>query len=105
VHEEEHPFIHPFLCFTPKTIGRMKMAAFWVVVPCSLVEVSNVSEVLVASITITLMMQAAITFGMSINFYQTTQCYNTLDSGRQYEDTCCHENLNSYLKNWSEILY
>jgi hypothetical protein len=28
----------------------MKMAVFWVVAPCSLVEVTNVSEVLAASI-------------------------------------------------------
>jgi hypothetical protein len=41
----------------------MKMAVFWVVLPYSLIEIA-------------LMMEAAGTSEMSVNFYQTTQCYN-----------------------------
>jgi hypothetical protein len=83
----------------------MKMAVFWIVVPCSLVEVSNVSEMLVASITNQMMMEAASTSAMSVNFYQTTEYNNSLDSRRQYEDTSYDENLNSYLKKCCKILY
>jgi hypothetical protein len=36
--------------FQVLTEASTKMAVFWVVVPCSLVEVSNVSKVLAASI-------------------------------------------------------
>jgi hypothetical protein len=44
------------------------MAAFWVVAPCSLVEV------------IGLMMEAARTSETLVNFYQTTRRYNPEDS-------------------------
>jgi hypothetical protein len=54
-----------------------KMAVFRVVAPCSLVEVSNISEVLAA---ITLMMEAVSTSDTSVNFYQTAQCNNPEDS-------------------------
>jgi hypothetical protein len=50
------------------------MAVFWVVVPCSLV------EVLAASIIIALMMEAARTSETLLNFYQTTWRYNPEDS-------------------------
>jgi hypothetical protein len=56
----------------------MKMAAFWVVVPCSLIEVTDVSEVLAASIA--LMIQEKIASEMSANFYQTTRRNNPEDS-------------------------
>jgi hypothetical protein len=39
----------------------MKMAAFWVVAMCCLVEFTNVSEVLAASIIRVMMMEAAST--------------------------------------------
>jgi hypothetical protein len=45
------------------------MAVFCDVSPCSLVEFTDVSEVLAASITIALIMEAASTSEMSINFY------------------------------------
>jgi hypothetical protein len=58
------------------------MVVFWVVAPCSLVEVTDVSEVFAASIirAMTLMMEAASTFETLVNFYQTTWCYNPEDS-------------------------
>jgi hypothetical protein len=48
----------------------MKMAVFWVVAPCSLVEVYRSSFIIRA---IALMMETASTSEMSINFYQTTR--------------------------------
>jgi hypothetical protein len=50
----------------------MKMAVFWVVAPCSLV------EVIIAIIA--LMMEAARTSETLVNFYQTTRRYNPEDS-------------------------
>jgi hypothetical protein len=38
--------------------------------------ITDVSEVLAASIIIALMMEAASTSETSVNFYQTTRCYN-----------------------------
>jgi hypothetical protein len=46
----------------------MKMAVFWVVAPCTLLEV------------IALMMEVASTSETSVNFYQTTRRYNPEDS-------------------------
>jgi hypothetical protein len=60
----------------------MKMAVFWVVMLCSLVEVYRFS----------LMMDAARTFEILVNFYQTTQHYNPEDS---HLHTHHHENLRS----------
>jgi hypothetical protein len=59
----------------------MKMAVFWVGAPCSVVKFTDVSEVLAA--TIIRMMQAASTSETSVNFYQTTRCYNPEDSHLQ----------------------
>jgi hypothetical protein len=74
----------------------MKMAVFWVVVPCSLVKFTNVSEVLVASIirAMRAMVEAAKTSEMLVNFYQTTWCYNPEDS---HLHPRCHENLKFYV--------
>jgi hypothetical protein len=65
----------------------MKMTVFWIVAPCSLVEASDVSEVLAASIirammeaVITLIMEATSTSVTSVNFYQATRHDNTEDS-------------------------
>jgi hypothetical protein len=52
----------------------MKMAVFWVVALCSLVEVYRRYEL------IALMMKAANTSEALVNFYQTTRCYNQEDS-------------------------
>jgi hypothetical protein len=49
------------------------MAVFWVVAACSLVEVTDVSEVLA-------MMEVASTSETSVNFYQNTRRYNPEDS-------------------------
>jgi hypothetical protein len=48
-----------------------KMAVFWVVAPCSLVEAFRF---------ITLMMEAARTSETLVNFYQTTRHYDPEDS-------------------------
>jgi hypothetical protein len=71
------------------------MAAFWVVAPCSLVEVyrrfrspcclHNQSD----GILIALMMDAASTSETSVNFYQNTRRYSHLHTRRR-------ENLKSY---------
>jgi hypothetical protein len=55
------------------------MAVFWVIAPCSLLVVYNVSEVFAASI-IALMMKAARASQTLVNFYQTTRRYNPEDS-------------------------
>jgi hypothetical protein len=47
------------------------MAVFWVVEPCSLIEVYQL---------IALMMEEARTSETLVNFYQTTWCYNPEDS-------------------------
>jgi hypothetical protein len=64
----------------------MKMAVFWVVAPCSLVEVYRCLDVLAATIigmmddrSIALMMEAASTSETSVNFYQTTRRFNPED--------------------------
>jgi hypothetical protein len=47
----------------------MKMAVFWVVAPCSLVEVYQLFR-------IALMMETGRTSEMLVNFYRTTRRYN-----------------------------
>jgi hypothetical protein len=66
-----------------------KMAVFWVVASCSLVEVYDVSEVLAASI-IALTMKTASTSETSVNFYQTRRRNNPEDNNLH---TRCRENL------------
>jgi hypothetical protein len=61
--------------FEVLTAVSMKMAVFWVVAQCSLVEVYQHFRVLA-----TLIMEAARTSEMLINFYQTTWHYNPEDS-------------------------
>jgi hypothetical protein len=67
-------------------MASMKMSFFWVVVPCSLVEVYQHFRrdccfiIIIIIITITLIMEAAGTSEMSVNFYQITRCNNTEDS-------------------------
>jgi hypothetical protein len=62
---------------------QLRMAVFWVVAPCSLVD-----------LLIALMMEAARTSGTLVNFYQTTRRYNPEDS---HLHTRRRENLKSYL--------
>jgi hypothetical protein len=61
----------------------MKMAVFWVVAQCSLVEVFQRFRGACClhhqgdePLLISLMMEAASTYETLVNFYQTTQCYN-----------------------------
>jgi hypothetical protein len=59
------------------------MAAFCVVAPCSLVEVSDVPEVIAVSIIMAmkvLMLQKASIFETSVNFYQTARSISSEDS-------------------------
>jgi predicted permease len=56
------------------------MVVFWVLAPCSLVEFTNVSEVLAASIIRAMMMGAARISETLLNFHQTTRRYNPEDS-------------------------
>jgi hypothetical protein len=68
----------------------MEMAVVCVIAPCNLVEVTDVSEVLAASIIraiITLMMEAASTSEMSVNLQQTIQSYNPNDSHLYAQNT------------------
>jgi hypothetical protein len=64
-----------------------KMAVFWIVAPCSLVEVYHRFRgpcCLHYQGLITLMMEAPRTSEMLVNFYQTTQRYNPEDSHLPY---------------------
>jgi hypothetical protein len=64
-----------------RAIENPKTAVFWVVAPCSLVEVTDLSEALASSIMRdALMMEAARTSETLVNFYQTTSRYNPEDS-------------------------
>jgi hypothetical protein len=74
------------------------MAAFWVEVPCDLLEFYQHFRVLTASIframnDNTLRLEAARTSEMLVNFCQTTQHYNQEDS---HLHTHHRENLKSY---------
>jgi hypothetical protein len=59
-------------------VASMKMDFFWVVALCSLVEVYQCFRG--PCCPITLMMKAARTSEMLVNFYQTTWRYNPEDS-------------------------
>jgi hypothetical protein len=63
----------------------MKSTVFWDVAPCSLVEVTEISEVLTASINreIAVMMEAVSTSETSVNFYQSTRPNTPEDSHLQ----------------------
>jgi hypothetical protein len=54
-------------------VASMKMAVFWVVAPCSLVEAM-----------IALMMEAASTCETSVNFYHTILCNSPEDSHQTF---------------------
>jgi hypothetical protein len=66
--------------FEVLTAVSMKIAVFWVVAPCSLVEVYQRFRGRIA-----LMMEAARTSETLVNFYQTTRCYNSEDSNLRNE--------------------
>jgi hypothetical protein len=63
--------------FEVLTAARMKMAVFWVVVPCSLVEVYQRVR---GNALVALMVEAASTSETLLNFYQTSPRYNPEDS-------------------------
>jgi hypothetical protein len=50
----------------------MYITVFWDVVPCSLVEMTNVSEVISSTIIVALMTEAVST-SVTVNFYQSVQ--------------------------------
>jgi hypothetical protein len=68
------------------------MAVFWVVAPCSLVEVYQRFRG-PCCLAIALMMEAARTSETLVNFYQTTRRYNPEDNHLR---THRRENLKSY---------
>jgi hypothetical protein len=69
------------------------MAVFWVVAPCSLVEVYQRFRGAAIIRAIALMMEAASTSETSVNVYQTTWRNNPEDS---HIYTSRHENLKSH---------
>jgi hypothetical protein len=54
--------------------GNIKMTVLWDVSPCSLVEYTDVSEVLPASVITALMMKAVSTSGKFPGFCKSTRC-------------------------------
>jgi hypothetical protein len=74
----------------------MKMAVFWVVAPCSGRSLLAFQRSIIR-VVITLMMEAARTSEILVNFYQTTCLYNPEDS-----HLCAHRHEN--LKSQFEIL-
>jgi hypothetical protein len=81
-----------FVGFEVLTVVSTKMAVFWVMAPCSLVEVYRF---------IALMMEAARTSETSVNFYQTTWRHNPEDSHLRIHR---RENLKSYSGDINSIL-
>jgi hypothetical protein len=85
----------------------MKMIVFWVVAPCSLVEVYRRFQMCLLSPSyphiippiraVVLMMEAVCTSKTSVNFYQTTRRYNPEDSHLHTE----HE----WLYKWVYLIY
>jgi argininosuccinate synthase len=66
--------------FQVLSAASMKMYVFWLVAPCSLVEVfRRFNQSLARSLLIVLTMEAASTFKMSVNLYQTTRRNNPED--------------------------
>jgi hypothetical protein len=61
----------------------MKMAAFWIVAPCSLIKFTSVSQVFAASV-----------IRVVFTLLETTWRYNPEDN---HLHTHCHQNLKSYL--------
>jgi hypothetical protein len=80
------------------------MSVFWVVVPCSLVEIyyrfRGPCCLHHQGLLIALMMEAARSSETLVNFYQTTRRYNPED---RHLRTNRRENLKSYLRNCFNI--
>jgi hypothetical protein len=72
--------------FEVLTAAGTKMAVFWVVAPCSLVEVYRRFRAM------SLMLKAASTSEMLVNFYQTARRNNLEDSPhtRRCDNLKCH---------------
>jgi hypothetical protein len=65
------PYLSAYLRFQVLTAASMKMAVFWVVAPCSLVEVYR--RFRGACCLIDLMIKTVSIYETSVNFYQTTR--------------------------------
>jgi hypothetical protein len=78
-----------YVRFQVLTAASMKIAVFWIVAPCSLVEVYQRFRGAIA-----MMMEAASISKTSVNFYQTTRRSNPEDS---HLLTRRRENLKSYV--------
>jgi hypothetical protein len=76
------PIVNKFVRFQVLMVASMKMAVFWVVAPCSLVEVYRCfrGACCLHHPLIALMMEAANTSETLISFYQTTWRNNREDS-------------------------
>jgi hypothetical protein len=76
------------------------MAVFWVVAPCSLIEIyQRFRRICCLNHQVD---GAACTSETSVNFYQTTRCYNPEDS---HLHTRRRENLKSYLRTQTECIW
>jgi hypothetical protein len=102
----QHPRTQGYSYSQPRgTEILSKMAVFWVVAPCSLVEVHQSFRgpccLHQQGGLIVLMMEAAITSETLVNLYQTTRRYNPKDSHLR---THRRENLKSYSEISSDYL-
>jgi hypothetical protein len=83
----------------------LKMAVFWVVMLCSLIEgkggfggvfcLHHQGDHRSEYVIIAVMIEATSTSETKVNFYQTTRCYNPEDS---HLHTHRRENIKSYMK-------
>jgi hypothetical protein len=78
-----------FRAFHFRHTGSLKMVVFWVVAPCSLVEVYRRFLVIA-------LMETASTSETSVNFYQTTRRYNP-------ENSHLHTRRREYLKSYLPV--
>jgi hypothetical protein len=79
--EENYRQLYELVKFQVLTAASVKIAVFWIVAPCSLVEVCRRFRGVCCLIRpITVVMEAADTSETSVNFYRTTRRNNPEDS-------------------------